>query len=173
MKNRSLKVLVALKLILFSLSFQTTFVSDVAAACVSGDRCLTAVDAAPLVGSRVPLILIHGWNPTPVPAPPLTESWAHFVKYWNDLINSGDKSLDKAYKLYEFSYNSNSVSITELGVALRDELDLMSASDLTNFGNKPISIIAHSMGGLIARYFLTLEQFQGAFAGKAGGERVL
>ncbi len=128
-------------------------------------------DSTPL-GSRIPIILVHGWNRDSVPAPPNYHTWDQFIKYFG---SSNGTNLKQQYKPYRFNYysNSNNVFLTDLGSALRDVLDCVNTNDLQNFGSKNIVIIGHSMGGLIARSFMGQLQKQGAFAGKKGGERVL
>jgi pimeloyl-ACP methyl ester carboxylesterase len=129
--------------------------------------CLLTNEAEP-IGPRVPLILIHGWNPRSVPAPPLTEVWANFALHY-----ARHPSLQAAFKLYAFSYASNAVSLPALAGALRDVLDLASAEDPVNFGSKPIVVLAHSLGGLIARAYLPLPQQLGPRAGETAGDRVI
>jgi hypothetical protein len=150
------------------------FAGEVAAACLASvspaSGCLDEVDAAVPSTGRRPLILIHGWNPASIPAPALTATWDHFIGYYN---SEAGASLKARYKLYRFSYLSNSVDLADLGRALRDVLDTASAADPQSFGNKNLAIVAHSLGGLIARYFMNLPQQKGPFAGQNGGERVL
>jgi pimeloyl-ACP methyl ester carboxylesterase len=129
--------------------------------------CIEAVDTTPL-GNRTPLLLIHGWNPSSVPSPPSPEVWDNFINYYNSI-----PSLTILYKLYRFTYQSNLVSVPDLSRLLRDLLDRLNMNDPKSFGSRQIVIVAHSMGGLISRHFLTMQQFQGAFAGRPGGERVL
>lgn len=130
--------------------------------------CLEELEASDL-GTRIPLILIHGWNSQSVPASPQKEVWANFLFYY--LTNP---SLKNKFKAYYFSYHSNDISVFDLGGKLRDVLDEKNAIDPTNFGSKPVAILAHSMGGLIARSYMQQHwQANGAFAGKPGGERVL
>ena len=163
-----------LRLVAAALLLTATFAGQAAATCLAsvspGSGCLDEVDPAVSSIGRIPLILIHGWNPESVPAPPLTDTWNNFISYYN---GGAGATLKATYKLYRFSYVSNSVNLAELGRALRDVLDIASANDPQNFGNKRLAIIAHSMGGLIARYFMGLPQQQGPFAGQNGGERVL
>ena len=121
--------------------------------------CLDQADTFPL-GNRIPLILIHGWNEQET--------------VWDSLISNAGTSLQSQYKIYRFSYQSNVWSLPNLGQALRIVLDLESFND-PQFGSQKISFVAHSMGGLIARYFMSETTFlqQGPFVGLKGGERVL
>lgn len=132
-------------------------------------NCLEEVDINDPLGTRTPLILIHGWNPESIPASPQTEVWANFVYYLYS-----NPSLKNKFKPYYFSYFSNDISVFDLGGKLRDVLDSKNGLDPANFGAKPIVILAHSIGGLVARSFMQQHwQLQGAFAGQPGGERVL
>jgi pimeloyl-ACP methyl ester carboxylesterase len=104
--------------------------------------------------NRTPLILIHGWNYEKSPGdPPCT--WDKFIDYYNH-----SAALNTVYKLYRFSYKSNSVNIPQLGLALQSAID-------AQLGNSNIAIIAHSMGGLVARYFMSQQ-----FNGQGEGQRV-
>ncbi|HEY5306704.1 MAG TPA: hypothetical protein VIJ52_08580 [Pseudolabrys sp.] len=116
-------------------------------------------DNSTLGPQQIPLILIHGWHEDKT-------VWNAFELYF---LNSGAAStLRQKYKLYTYSYASDLVSLQQLGQDFRDVLD----SDPQNFGsNRQIAIIAHSMGGLVARVFLNEKQNGGS--GSPGGERVL
>jgi pimeloyl-ACP methyl ester carboxylesterase len=140
------------------------------ASVAAGSGCLEEVDATVSVANRFPLILVHGWNSDSVPGPPSPETWNNFISYYN---SAAGVDLKARYKLYRFLYVSNVVDLAALGGALRDVLDMASAADPQNFGTKRFAIVAHSMGGLVARNFMGLQQLQGPFAGQKGGERVL
>jgi RHS repeat-associated protein len=114
----------------------------------SAHACLEEVESSAL-GSRVPLVLIHGWNPGGVNAGPLTDTWDPFISYY-----TSTPPLQAAYKLYRFNYSSNVVSIDSLATTLGGSLISLSAADPTNFGAKPVVMMSHSMGGLIARAYM-------------------
>lgn len=132
---------------------------------VSTQACLQEVDSSSL-GNRLPLILVHGWNPRQIPGPPLSDTWNNLISY-----AARDTSLSAAYKLYSFTYYSNVAPVATLGRALRDTIDIQGGAD-TVFQSRELVIVAHSMGGLVSRYFMTLAQQAGPFRGQAGGERV-
>jgi len=121
---------------------------------LSGDSYLDEVDTEALGKDRTPLVLIHGWNNSTDKggAPPQTYMWDSFIAYYNSPAGADLKSK---YKLYRFGYWSNEVELIQLSTAFRDVLDTVSANDPQQFGSKNISILAHSMGGLIARYYMT------------------
>jgi len=129
--------------------------------------CLESRDDTP-VDDKVLLIMVHGWNPVSVPAPSLNSTWNNFFAFY-----ARDASLRANFKPYIFSYNSNAVSVAELGRALRDVLDKMDESDPAGFARRPIVLVAHSMGGLVVRYALRLQQNFGPRARTKVGERVL
>jgi len=106
--------------------------------------CLEETDDIDL-GTRIPLILIHRWNPGGVNAAPLSDSWDNFVEYYKK-----SPSLKAVYKLYRFNYNSNVVTIADISTALGNSLNTHSG----NLGAKSLVIMGHSMGGLIARAHL-------------------
>jgi probable HAF family extracellular repeat protein len=162
-----LRPIVAAFLIIAAFTMQASAQTQLA--CVlPASSCLDEVDSSVSLTNRTPLILIHGWNHDPFikPAPPL--DWSRFVSYFNS-----SSELKNTYKLYRVTYFSNSIDLIGLGHALRDLLDKANANDPQSFGNKKISIVAHSMGGLIAKYYMRLQQQQGTFSGQPGGERVL
>lgn len=100
---------------------------------------LNEVDSESL-GTRIPLILIHGTHGK-VEGPAY---WQNFRNYFNSKNNLGAK-----YKLYEFQYDSDEVPVAMIGLYLG--LEIATKSDLTY---KKVVILAHSMGGLVARSYI-------------------
>lgn len=128
--------------------------------------CLNEVDEDD-VGTRTPLILIHGWNSDSIPADPHKDTWNNFIDYLRR-----DVSLSRTFKPYTFTYQSNLVGVDSLALALRDVFRMHTDSRAA-FGSKRIVIVAHSMGGLIARSFLRVGQGDGSFRGSLGGDRTI
>ncbi len=119
--------------------------------------CFLEWDSADPLGSRTPLIIIHGQNPNTIPGRPKLELFEPFIlRYTNDV------SLKTRYKIYFFAYFSNVVSIEELGRRLQDDLASKDRQDSV-FASRQIVILAHSMGGLVARSYMN----------QYGGQRVL
>jgi len=118
---------------------------------------LSPVDSIPL-GERIPLILIHGNN---------SENqgdyrWGKFIKE-----AQGDESFGNQYKLYLFKWDSKTSNLDN-GVALGYAIDYR-----RELVNKQITFLAHSRGGLVARYFMNRYVIgSGKYARKLGGERV-
>jgi triacylglycerol esterase/lipase EstA (alpha/beta hydrolase family) len=132
----------------------------------SSDFAATLAEVSSVsLGSKTPLILIHGFNPIGVPSSPSTDTWNNFIGYFN--LNS---QLPLLYKLYTFSYYSNFTSVANLGVDLRNLLDDASKDDPTNFGNRQLAMICHSMGGLIGRSALGLKLNYGGYASRPIGD---
>jgi hypothetical protein len=109
---------------------------------------LVAVDPS-RAGSRTPLVLIHGIHGVPNGRTVCNgdgDYWSSFEKYFS---NAG---LDASFKLYEVYYVSDTYPVSFLGLRLRDALD--SAVSSGSFPNQAFVIVAHSMGGLVARAFM-------------------
>jgi pimeloyl-ACP methyl ester carboxylesterase len=131
-------------------------------------NCLIETDPDPL-GERRPLILIHGWKPEGIPGVPQPEVWTNFLAYFN-----ATPSLKSAFKPYWFSYYSNDVTVPALAGSLTEALDLAGVADPSGFAARPLVVVAHSMGGLVARSYMQEHAQQvGAFAGQPGGARVV
>jgi streptogramin lyase/pimeloyl-ACP methyl ester carboxylesterase len=128
-------------------------------ACVSlgqsgGDACLvdTPYDTKPL-DLRTPLILIHGINLDGLNAEPLTGGWNNLLSE----LYSNRPDVASRFKPYYFYYNSNDVTVSVLGEALNTLISEVSLGTLwwpEPIGDTPIVIVAHSMGGLVARSFM-------------------
>lgn len=121
------------------------------------------VDYTVDLGNKTPLILVHGWQPEGYDADGNTSIWDNFLEYFKN-----DPDLVQNFKPYYVKYNSNVVPVNDLGHELRIDLDNWFGTDYT--GN--INIVAHSMGGLVARSFMNRERSVGPHQGDAGGERV-
>lgn len=132
-----------------------------------GQTCLMDSNQTDPLGSRRPLILIHGWNRSGIPAEPLPEDWNRLAAY----IRS-DAQLSAKYKLYYFTYYSNEMSVSRLGMNLRETIELKDSADQKFKANR-LTFIGYSLGGLIGYSFMQEQKYQsGAFAGRFGGERV-
>lgn len=124
--------------------------------------CLTPDDGMP-VGQRTPVILIHGWSREGYSD---GTQWFSFFDYFYQLQWFKDNC-----KIFTLEYNSNEVSIKELG---RFFAQLVAIADqkYPGFNGKPLIIVAHSMGGLVARSFMEETRSNGD-RGDLNGERVL
>ena len=99
---------------------------------------LTALDENP-INTRIPLILIHGLFGKETPG-----YWQNFIDYFNS-----SNSLTGKYKLYKFEYDSNEVDVYTIALALKNDIDSME-----EFTGRDFVIIAHSIGGLVARSYM-------------------
>jgi pimeloyl-ACP methyl ester carboxylesterase len=132
---------------------------------------------------RTPLILIHGieggsvtWqNGAQIAS---TDTWNNFVSYFgqgcNILTDNSACDLQDTYRIYEFIYQSDLYSVYDLAGSLRNQIDAAVSAHLMPDG--PVVLLAHSMGGLIARAYMTeYKTNQGAsnYTGQLAGERVL
>ncbi|MBA2674750.1 alpha/beta fold hydrolase [Ramlibacter sp.] len=129
------------------------------------------VDTAAL-GTRVPLILVHGLGGT-------GEGWDNLLQAY-----ARNPAWRAAFKPYTFRYSSDTTdvladptaprTIPALGAAMRDRLqefyDKPTPAPSYGFGRKSVVILAHSMGGLVARAMMQEQTFRD---GTRGGEHVL
>lgn len=121
---------------------------------------------------RLPLIFIHGIHGSEDPDRDDTEYFRRLIK---ELI-SNYPDLATTYKIYRFHYKSDVDHVQTIGFNLGRVLDSLIADD-ANF-DKQFMIIAHSMGGLVARAYLhNYRHHSGSitspYKGKLAGERVL
>ncbi|TBV25674.1 hypothetical protein DMZ43_12115 [Meridianimaribacter sp. CL38] len=115
------------------------------------------------LNDRTPLLLIHGWQPEGEDVEGNINIWTNFLRYF-----VCDEDLKSQYKPYYVKYNSNIVTVDDLGHQLRIELD----DNYVEFHDREITIIAHSMGGLVSRSFLNRNRLVGPFSNQKGGERI-
>lgn len=123
--------------------------------------------------SRIPLILIHGVHSTDSATfaaidGTTTNEKAYFQNFINYFYSS---DLKDRYQLYRFHYLSDELSVQEIGQGLREWIDDYILNRKIKDGK--IVILAHSMGGLVARSYMEEQQhIQGAYALQYGGARV-
>jgi pimeloyl-ACP methyl ester carboxylesterase len=131
----------------------------------------TQVDTA-VLGYRIPVILVHGLGGS-------TEGWDRFLRAYEQSPGWRD-----AFKPYSFRFGSTTAevifdpaaprTISALGAALRDAMqgfyDRPEAAPDFGFGNKRVIVLAHSMGGLVARSMMQEHVFSD---GQRGGQKVL
>ena len=117
-----------------------------------------SIDSAPL-GNRIPLILIHGIEED-------SSIWNNFTNYY-----ATHSALQNNFKPYFFAYQTDQGSMTPSDPSNIFGLVPKLGNDLEQtFGTKSVAILAHSMGGLVAR--AEMEYY--SYADKTrGGDRTL
>lgn len=129
-------------------------------------------DEQPLGAGRIPLILVHGHNGTEDIHDTDDDYWINFKEFFYKFTN-----LQQYFKLYRFHYESDRFEADQLGRSLRDHIDTLGKADdeqqkMPEFARSPIVILAHSMGGLVARSYMEEWTTQyGPFLGQHGGDR--
>lgn len=124
------------------------------------------------VGNRIPVVLVHGLGGS-------TDGWDAFLK-----VYAQDPAWRAAFKPYSFRYNTTTAdvladpsgprTIKGIGGALRDAMQAYYGQPTPaphfGFGNKRVVVLAHSMGGLVARSMMQEHVFAD---GERGGQKVL
>jgi len=134
------------------------------------------VGAATPLDDRIPLILIHGINIEPDPFSNLIfgigATYSSIYQSWGKILTYfySNPSLTRQYKTYMYAYRSNEESIEQLAANLNTILQSMGYQD-ANFRQKKFVVLAHSMGGLIARGLMN--QNQNGSGSPKWGERVV
>src|SRR5437660_3766148 len=112
------------------------------------------------LGTRTPLIMIHGIHGN-------ASDWFELRQF---LFSS--TSFKSSYKIYLYSYPSDQFPVCEVARSLRNQIDAMINAGAAGF-NGPIVIIAHSMGGLVARSYMNEFHLRSPGAnGQRGGDTV-
>ena len=123
----------------------------------------------------VPLILIHGIHGNRPPGG--EDDLIHpYRKYWLNFLNYFyNSNLPDNYKIFRFHYVSDIHPVSEIAKALRNKID--NHTDSGAFPNKQFVIVAHSMGGLVARSYMNEYNHYSpsapAYQNKKCGERIL
>lgn len=129
------------------------------------------VDTA-VLGTRLPVVLVHGLGGS-------AEGWDRFLRAYEQ-----EPAWRSAFKPYSFRYSSSTAdvladpaaprTISGLGAALRDAMqdfhDKPTGAPHFGFGTRRVIVLAHSMGGLVARSMMQEHAFRD---GQRGGQKVL
>jgi len=130
-----------------------------------------------LSDEKIPLILIHGIHGTKDSNDNKkmdNHEEGDAASYWSSFANNfcSNSELKNKYKIYLFSYLSDIYSVWEIARSLRNNLD-----DFIRQGkieDTQFVILAHSMGGLVARSYMQQHSHTfGDFNDDRGGERVI
>ncbi len=155
-------------LVVFATAFAVFAVSETKAAgkCSDANGPLAAlVKLGPDAPAKTPLILIHGIQATQDRASVETDNqtWAEFLK----LFNAKDSPLSARYSIFLFQYCSDREPVSAIAAKLRDLID-------QKLPGREHVIVAHSMGGLIAKSYIgETEHAQGVWKGKRGGDTTI
>lgn len=124
------------------------------------------------IGTRVPVLLVHGLGGS-------NEGWESFLRAYER-----NPAWRGAFKPYTFRYSTDAAevaadpsaprSIPAVAGALRDAMqafyDRRTEPPHFGFGGKRVIVLAHSMGGLVARSMMQEHVFSD---GQRGGQKVL
>ncbi len=122
-------------------------------------------DSSP-IGSRTALVIVHGIHGRP----DHRSYWASFLTWFYST------SLPQSYKVFRFEYDSDQTPVALLSDGFRSHIETAiqsSPSSSAHMNDAPIAIVAHSMGGLVARSYMMTPHYFGNYCRKLGGERVL
>lgn len=117
---------------------------------------------------KMPLILIHGIRGTKPCSAKNTEN--EYWKAFKDALSRPEnQDIRESYSVYIFQYCSDVVELSQIALELRDLID--GAEGLIDRNHY---IIAHSMGGLVAKSYMTeTVHLKGRWVGKTGGDTTL
>ena len=114
-------------------------------------------------GKKIPLILIHGIHGSDK----LNEIY-YDSDYWQKFINKfkGNVALTNVYTLYAYQYYSDAEGVQSLATHLGRYID-------GKLQGRPHVLLAHSMGGLVAKSYMVDYSHTGSWSGKRGGDTTL
>jgi len=170
-----------LMILLSSISFARPIPTTITTLVLDGDARNLIQESS----FRIPLILIHGIHGTEPknytyehgnsienPIQTINGSTSNERAYFENFMNYFYlKGLHRKYTLFRFHYRSEILPVRDIARGLRQWIDELTVQGL--MPEQPIVIIAHSMGGLVAKSYMQ-EQFHtvGRYACQPGGERV-
>ena len=124
-------------------------------------------------GTRIPLILVHGIHGNQDPQDGSDTIANKNRSYWNSFLGyfGADAAFRLKYKIFRFHYVSDVYPVQEIGRAFRNHIDAAVGSG--TIPDTPFVLIAHSMGGLVARsYMQEHAHISGVYCGQRGGDRI-
>ena len=125
-----------------------------------------------ITDGRIPLILIHGIHGRSgdggfIDTNSTFDGWESLIAAFNY-----NYSLNSKYAIYRFSYDSDKWAVWDIAKSLRNWLDYFITAG--KVPDTTFVIIAHSMGGLVARAYMQQHKHNaGIYAGHDGGERTV
>ncbi len=135
-----------------------------------------ATDGSIPLGDRIPLILVHGSSSDVISdgefGRPLNdmERWISYLEAFN-----ADSDFSSSFKVYRFVYDSR-LGIEQNGASLVSVIDNISSYsgwENEDLDGKDFLVLAHSMGGLVARAAMNTQFTQGIDAGDYFGDHVI
>lgn len=126
------------------------------------------------VGNRTPLIFIHGIHgnrENGEDEPQVRVKGTYFANLISFLKFT--PGFTDRYKVYRFHYKSDFLSVWEIARSLRNRIDDLVQKN-PQLENKKFVLLAHSMGGLVARSYMNEHDtdFGNTFRGRRAGERI-
>lgn len=122
------------------------------------------------LGTRTPVILIHGIHGNKQnPRTSMDEGYfAGLIAYLNS-----NATFRQRFKIYRFHYLSDYLPIYQISRSLRNRIDDLVKQN-QQLENKKFVLIAHSMGGLVARSYMNEHDtdYGPTFKGQKGGQRI-
>jgi triacylglycerol esterase/lipase EstA (alpha/beta hydrolase family)/surface antigen len=111
---------------------------------------------------RIPLILVHG-----IHGSDKLDKITDKGDYWKAFLARFNGELKETYSLYAFQYYSDQDGVQDLAKQLGKSID-------DRLGDRPHVLLAHSMGGLVAKsYMVDYRHGSGKWAGRTGGDSTL
>lgn len=136
--------------------------------------CYTALvanhDDSP-IGTRTPVILIHGIHGNG-PDPQTSTNDSYFANLIGHL--NSNATFRERFKIYRFHYRSDYQPVYQIARSLRNRIDDLVKQNQQAFESKKFVLIAHSMGGLVARSYMNEHNtdFGTTFGGQRAGKRI-
>jgi pimeloyl-ACP methyl ester carboxylesterase len=122
------------------------------------------------LGTRTPVILIHGIHAsgTGPNFTPDENTFARLIAHLNS-----NATFRERFKLYRFHYSSDFLPVYQIARSLRNRIDDLVKQNLLPEDRKFV-LIAHSMGGLVARSYMNEHDtdFGSTFKGQKAGKRI-
>ncbi len=144
-------------------SFISKVVTTIERFVVGPKRGSTLVTVTKDDGKKIPLILIHGIHGSDT----LNEI-SYESDYWRNFIMrfKGNVALTNAFALYAFQYYSDAEGVQSIAASLGRYID-------AKLPGRPHVLLAHSMGGLVAKSYMVGYSHTGSWSGRGGDTTLL
>lgn len=114
-------------------------------------------------GKKIPLILIHG-----IHGSDSLNEISYDSDYWRNFIArfKSNFALTNAFALYAYQYYSDAEGVQSIAASLGRYID-------AKLPGRSYVLLAHSMGGLVAKSYMVDYSHTGSWSGKRGGDNTL